>query len=70
MRYINMKLETSSMTSFGDATRIEMPLSSSSLRTSFQSRFRLDLARDSALPAPWHVDPNVFCMPSFVPVST
>jgi hypothetical protein len=50
----------SSMTSLGEAIRIEIPCSSNSLRTSCQSRLRLDFARLKALPAPWHVEPNVF----------
>ncbi len=45
---------TSSITSFGDATLMAMPMSASLSRTSWKSRLRLDLALDRARPYSVH----------------
>ena len=61
---------TSSVTNLGEAIRIDIPLSSNSFKTSFQSKLRRDFALDKARPAPWHVEPKVLFIPSSVPVKT
>ena len=58
------------MTSLGEATRIDMPLSANIRNTSVWSSSLRLLLREVALPAPWQVEPNVSFMPRSVPVST